>query len=93
MMAWLQALLLLAGDIETNPGPPKNRGGPPGGVYLDLDIHRLGPSDCFSGRPKEPTKEEIMAAMKDKESIQFLNCMHPYPLRSFFASLDNLLSF
>ena len=77
IMAWLQALLLLSGDIETNPGPPKNRGGPPGGVYLDLDIHRLGPSDCFSGRPKEPTKEEIMAAMKDKESIQFLNCMHP----------------
>ena len=36
MMAWLQALLLLAGDIETNPGPPKNRGGPPGGVYKDI---------------------------------------------------------
>ena len=35
MMAWLQALLLLAGDIETNPGPPKNRG-PPGGVYLNI---------------------------------------------------------
>ena len=73
MMAWLQALLLLAGDIETNPGPPKNRGGPPGGVYLN--IQRLGQSDCFSGRPKEPTKEEIMAAMKEKESIQFLNCI------------------
>ena len=33
IMAWLQALLLLSGDIETNPGPPKNRG-PPGGVGL-----------------------------------------------------------
>ena len=39
IMAWLKALLLLSGDIETNPGPPKNRG-PPGGV--DLDIQRLG---------------------------------------------------
>ena len=34
IMAWLQALLLLSGDIETNPGPPKNRG-QPGGVGLD----------------------------------------------------------
>ena len=33
IMAWLQALLLLSGDIETNPGPPKNRG-PPGGVLV-----------------------------------------------------------
>ena len=41
-------LLLLSGDVETNPGPPKNKG-PPG------------------GRPKEPTKEEIMAALKQKE--------------------------
>ena len=40
--------LLLSGDVETNPGPPKNKG-PPG------------------GRPKEPTKEEIMAALKQKE--------------------------
>ena len=38
IMAWLKALLLLSGDIETNPGPPKNRG-PPGGV--DLVIQRL----------------------------------------------------
>ena len=38
-MAWLKALLLLSGDIETNPGPPKNRG-PPGGV--DLNTQRLG---------------------------------------------------
>lgn len=44
---WLTTLLLLSGDVETNPGPPKNKG-PPG------------------GRPKEPTKEEIMAAMKQK---------------------------
>ena len=34
MMAWLQTFLLLSGDIETNPGPPKNRG-QPGGVGLD----------------------------------------------------------
>ena len=40
--------LPLSGDVETNPGPPKNKG-PPG------------------GRPKEPTKEEIMAALKQKE--------------------------
>ena len=62
-------------------------------MFTYLDIHRLGQSDCFSGRPKEPTKEEIMAAMKDKESKPFLNCMHLKPLRSFFASLVNLLAF
>ena len=38
MTAWIQALLLLAGDIETNPGPPKNRGGPPGGVYIETRL-------------------------------------------------------
>ena len=43
-----------SGDVETNPGPPKNKGGPPG------------------GRPKEPTKEEVMTAMKQKESGLFL---------------------
>ena len=35
IMAWLQVLLLLSGDIETNPGPPKNKGAP-GGVCLDV---------------------------------------------------------
>ena len=45
----MRLLLFFSGDVETNPGPPKNKG-PPG------------------GRPKEPTKEEIMAAMKQKES-------------------------
>ena len=45
----MRLILFFSGDVETNPGPPKNKG-PPG------------------GRPKEPTKEEIMAAMKQKES-------------------------
>ena len=58
MMAWLQALLLLAGDIETNPGPPKNRGGPPGGV--NLDIQRLGQSDfSFQEDPKNPPRKRL----------------------------------
>ena len=44
----LNPLTFFSGDVETNPGPPKNKGAP-------------------GGRPKEPTKEEIMAAMKQKE--------------------------
>ena len=49
----MRLLLFFSGDVETNPGPPKNKG-PPG------------------GRPKEPSKEEIMAAMKQKESGPWL---------------------
>jgi len=47
---WLNILLLLSGDIETNPGPPKR--GPPG------------------GGKKEPTKEEIIAALKEKDRLE-----------------------
>ena len=58
MMAWLQALLLLAGDIETNPGPPKNRGGPPGGVYIAKQ--RLGQSDfSFQEEQKNPQRKRL----------------------------------
>ena len=31
-MLLVKILLLLSGDVEINPGPPKNRG-PPGGIY------------------------------------------------------------
>ena len=44
-------LLLIAGDVERNPGPPKAKAGPPG------------------GRPKEPTKEGIMASLKTKVNL------------------------
>ena len=44
-------LLLIAGDVERNPGPPKVKAGPTG------------------GRPKDPTKEEIMASLKTKVNV------------------------
>ena len=50
-MHLISLLLLLAGDVETNPGPPKAKGGPP------------------TGKPKEPSKEEVMASLKDKDSV------------------------
>ena len=36
-MLLVKILLLLSGDVETNPGPPKNRG-PPGGTYCLWNI-------------------------------------------------------
>ena len=36
-MLLVKILLLLSGDVETNPGPPKNRG-PPGGIYCLFNI-------------------------------------------------------
>lgn len=52
-MHLINVLLLLAGDVERNPGPPKAKGGPP------------------TGKPKEPSKEEVMASLKDKDSAYF----------------------
>ena len=52
-MYLISLLLLLAGDVERNPGPPKTKGGPP------------------TGKPKEPSKEEVMASLKDKDSVHF----------------------
>ena len=91
-MLLVKILLLLSGDVETNPGPPKNRG-PPGGTYylwnikqhmniiykffnIYYDIRKWVRNFEFVGRPKEPTKEEIMAAMKEKEWINSIKICH-----------------
>ena len=63
-MHLISLLLLLAGDVERNPGPPKAKGGPP------------------TGKPKEPSKEEVMASLKDKDSVQF------YIFLAFSSEMD-----
>ena len=39
---WLNILLLLSGDIETNPGPPKR--GPPGGGQFTIQMNSFNNS-------------------------------------------------